>query len=292
MNKTRIYTDGGCSGNPGPGGWAYVILYGSQTIQGSGGEENTTNNQMELTAVIKALEKFASSRTLQSENPVIYTDSTYVKNGITQWIKKWIADGWKTASKKPVKNKILWEHLHQLNVEIQAEWKWVKGHSGNTYNEICDSLVGEQIAIFKESGNLTGSGKAKNAGNQKGNQNPDFSLNGKRFRIIENSSDNPLPAQTIFDYHQKGNSVWAEYSGGSVGQGHLIGIIDNKNHLDFCYHHIANSTLISGMGKSHFEIMKNGRLGCHEERTPTRQSADGSVHGNQTFGKFVIEEID
>lgn len=135
-----IYTDGGCTGNPGPGGWGSVILKGGEEIKLSGGDPATTNNKMELTAVIKALEYIGKEYSF-SENLEIYTDSQYVKNGITSWILNWERNGWKTASKKPVKNKELWIELRTLTKLAKIDWHWVKGHSGDKYNEMCDSLV-------------------------------------------------------------------------------------------------------------------------------------------------------
>ncbi len=150
MEKIKVYTDGGCRGNPGPGGWAFVILKDENNIQMSGSDKDTTNNKMELTAVIKALEYISSSEDFINSTAVIHTDSAYVKNGITSWIKKWEINGWKTASRQPVKNKELWQQLKMLDNKIKAEWKWVKGHAGNKYNEICDSIVGKEIDKITE----------------------------------------------------------------------------------------------------------------------------------------------
>lgn len=142
MEKTVIYTDGGCSCNPGPGGWAYVIIESGEKFSASGREEFTTNNKMELTAVINALKKADDS----GYGPVsLYTDSQYVKNGITLWIKKWLKNGWRTADKKEVKNRELWQELYDLNRRIKPEWNWIKGHAGDHYNELCDSLVRKEI---------------------------------------------------------------------------------------------------------------------------------------------------
>lgn len=136
----KIYTDGGCTGNPGPGGWGSVILVEDREIKLSGGLSNTTNNQMELTAVIKALEYIGKEFSFNDELS-IYTDSQYVKNGITSWIINWEKNGWRTASKKPVKNKELWIALRTLTNMAKIQWFWVKGHSGDKYNEMCDKLV-------------------------------------------------------------------------------------------------------------------------------------------------------
>lgn len=139
MNELTIYTDGGCSGNPGPGGWAYVILKNGVLIaEGSGGEELTTNNRMELNAVIEAL------RCVEALSPhavTVRTDSQYVKNGITTWIHSWKRNGWRTASKDPVKNKEYWEVLDVLAARLPLTWHWVKGHAGIEHNERCDAMV-------------------------------------------------------------------------------------------------------------------------------------------------------
>ncbi|MEM6284614.1 MAG: ribonuclease HI [Chloroflexota bacterium] len=136
--KVIIYTDGGCAPNPGPGGWAAILMYGGHTREISGGRKNTTNNQMELTAAIEALE--ALKRPSEVE---LYTDSTYVRNGITSWIHNWKRNGWQNAKKKPVKNKDLWQRLDTATQRHTITWKWVKGHSGNEFNERVDTLVGE-----------------------------------------------------------------------------------------------------------------------------------------------------
>lgn len=136
MKKVTIYTDGACSGNPGPGGWGAVLIYGEHEKDLSGGELDTTNNRMEMLAVIEAL------RSLKSECDVsIYTDSTYVMKGITEWIAGWKARGWKNAAKKPVKNKDLWLELEAEVARHKVEWNWVKGHSGDEYNERADALA-------------------------------------------------------------------------------------------------------------------------------------------------------
>jgi len=147
----RIYTDGGCSGNPGPGGWAYVMV--QQTFQGEqmlaknkGSEKGTTNNRMELTAVIMALRALKTMSGVPRQAAVI-TDSQYVQKGITEWIRKWKLNDWKTADKKPVKNQDLWMELDVLASEFPLKWEWVKGHAGNKYNEMCDEMTQEAIAI-------------------------------------------------------------------------------------------------------------------------------------------------
>lgn len=146
MEKIIVYTDGGCSGNPGPGGWACVIIAEGQAKQLSGGEKLTTNNRMELTAAICALSAIKNTPRFEGFPVVVNIDSQYVKNGITQWIFGWKKKGWKTADKKPVKNQELWVKLDELNSSMNVEWNWVKGHAGVKYNEVCDSLCQEEIA--------------------------------------------------------------------------------------------------------------------------------------------------
>ena len=132
----NIYTDGACSGNPGIGGWGVVILNNGEEIELNGGANNTTNNKMELTAAIKALEYFEHRKDL-----IIYTDSKYVKDGIESWIINWKQNGWKTSTKKPVKNKEMWIALDDLIKKHNINWKWVKGHAGHKYNEKADYLA-------------------------------------------------------------------------------------------------------------------------------------------------------
>ena len=139
LNKEIIYTDGACSGNPGKGGWAAVVINETNEKIISGSENLTTNNRMELTAVIKALELTVTN------NITVFTDSKYVKNGIEDWINNWKKNGWKTASKGPVKNKDLWEALDQLNVNKNIKWEWVKGHSNDKYNNLVDEKAREAI---------------------------------------------------------------------------------------------------------------------------------------------------
>ena len=136
MKIIRIYTDGACRGNPGPGGWGALILKDNEEIKLNGGQNVTTNNQMELTAVIKALNFFSESNEIE-----IFTDSKYVMDGITDYIKKWKVNGWKTASKKPVKNSDLWKQLDELSAQHSISWNWVKGHSGHRENDIADELA-------------------------------------------------------------------------------------------------------------------------------------------------------
>ena len=139
--KYVIYTDGACSGNPGPGGWGAVILNEEKKDTNiSGKEQSTTNNRMELMAPIMALRKIKKDSKI-----TIYTDSIYLKNGITTWIKNWEKNGWKSVNKKPVKNKDLWITLNNLSKEHVIDWKWVKAHAGNKYNEIADKLATNAI---------------------------------------------------------------------------------------------------------------------------------------------------
>ena len=136
MNEVTIYTDGACSGNPGKGGWGAILIYAKEKKYMSGSKQLTTNNQMELTATIEALKAI-----LKPSNIALYTDSQYVKNGITSWIFNWKKNGWKTANKKPVANKDLWIELEKYVDFHSVNWFWVKGHSGDKYNEIADELA-------------------------------------------------------------------------------------------------------------------------------------------------------
>jgi ribonuclease HI len=140
----QIYTDGGCHGNPGPGGWAYILLNNQEEQRKRGGEPETTNNRMELTGVIEALKAVIDAG--EKHEVIVHTDSQYVQKGISQWINNWIKNGWRTASKQPVKNKDLWMKLHELDQQLDVHWKWVKGHAGNHFNEECDQLVQQAIA--------------------------------------------------------------------------------------------------------------------------------------------------
>ena len=140
--KITVYTDGGCSGNPGPGGWAYVVLENDTMLSyASGNVEDTTNNRMELIAVINALETC-----IKSAYPEItlFTDSQYVKNGYTTWLSNWKRNGWKSST-GAVKNKDLWVRLDNLSNSIKVNFCWVRGHNGEKYNEMCDSLVKDEI---------------------------------------------------------------------------------------------------------------------------------------------------
>jgi ribonuclease HI len=139
-----IYTDGSCLGNPGPGGWAAILVYGDVEKELSGGEADTTNNRMELMAAIAALE--ALTRPVAC---TITSDSVYLKDGITRWIHGWKKNGWKTAAKKPVKNKDLWERLDTALGRHNVSWEWVKGHAGHPMNERCDDLARAEAERIK-----------------------------------------------------------------------------------------------------------------------------------------------
>ena len=142
--KLQIYTDGACLGNPGPGGWAAIIIENGQERVFSGNDNMTTNNRMELLAIIKALESFNENLEL-----IIYTDSKYVINGITSWIKNWEANSWKNSTKQPVKNVDLWKKLDMNAKKHNIEWIWVKGHSGNFFNEKVDEIARSQAQMLK-----------------------------------------------------------------------------------------------------------------------------------------------
>ncbi len=149
MPDLFAYTDGACSGNPGPGGWGVLLraMDGEKIVKErclSGGEPETTNNRMELLAAINALETLAKPSTL-----TVVTDSAYVKNGVTGWIHGWKRNGWKTAARKPVKNVELWQRLDEAQARHQVTWKWVKGHAGHPENERADELAREGMAPFK-----------------------------------------------------------------------------------------------------------------------------------------------
>ena len=132
----KIYTDGACKGNPGVGGWGAIIMHNEKNIELFGGENDTTNNRMELKAVIMALKETPTNLEL-----TIYTDSTYVQKGISEWIKNWKVNNWRSSNKKPVKNKDLWVELNDLCQKNKVTWKWVKGHSNNKYNDLADELA-------------------------------------------------------------------------------------------------------------------------------------------------------
>ena len=134
--KVVIYTDGACSGNPGPGGWGAILIYGDREKEISGGEPATTNNRMEMMAAIQALETL--TRPCKVE---LHTDSQYVMKGITEWLRGWKARGWKTAAKEPVKNADLWQRLDAARQRHEVDWRWVKGHAGHELNERADALA-------------------------------------------------------------------------------------------------------------------------------------------------------
>ncbi len=140
MQIVEVYTDGGCRGNPGPGGWGVLLKYGEHRKELKGHQENTTNNQMELMAAIQAFEVLTRPCKVK-----ITTDSQYVKNGITQWMAGWKKKNWKTAANKPVKNKELWQRLDAAIQPHEVEWHWVKGHSGHPENERVDELANEAM---------------------------------------------------------------------------------------------------------------------------------------------------
>ena len=148
MKKIVIHSDGGCHGNPGPGGWAATLSYGPHTREISGGEPATTNNRMELRAAIEALDALKEPCEV-----AFYTDSEYVKNGVTRWLATWKWNGWRTKSKKPVKNEDLWRALDAATSQHKVKWHWLKGHAGHDGNERCDLLANEAIAIIKKAFN-------------------------------------------------------------------------------------------------------------------------------------------
>ena len=143
QDKTvSLYTDGACKGNPGKGGWGVLMRYGSHEKELFGGEAHTTNNRMELTAIIQGLAALKRPCAV-----VIYTDSQYVKNGMEKWIHGWKKNGWKTASKQPVKNEDLWQQLDRLAAQHQIQWQWVRGHAGHTENERADALANQGLCF-------------------------------------------------------------------------------------------------------------------------------------------------
>jgi len=138
--RVTIYTDGACSGNPGPGGWGAILSAGNHHKELMGGEAHTTNNQMELMAAISALEALKKPCTVD-----LHTDSEYLRNGITKWIHGWKRNGWRTADKKPVKNSVLWQRLDTALAAHRVQWHWVKGHAGHAMNERADELAREGL---------------------------------------------------------------------------------------------------------------------------------------------------
>ncbi len=148
MKEVTIFTDGACSGNPGPGGWGVVLIHGDNKMEIFDGEPHTTNNRMELMAVINALRQLKESCLVN-----IYTDSVYVKDGITKWILKWKENGWKTANGQPTKNKDLWLELNNQASLHTINWHWVKGHRDNVLNEKADELARKGVAKVKNMNN-------------------------------------------------------------------------------------------------------------------------------------------
>jgi ribonuclease HI len=146
VTKVQLFTDGACSGNPGPGGWGVILRWNDTERELSGGEAMTTNNRMELMAVISGL-----SALKRACDVVVYTDSQYVQKGIGQWLAGWKARGWKTADNKPVKNQDLWERLDAVSSRHTVRWEWVKGHAGHPENERADALARKGLADLKES---------------------------------------------------------------------------------------------------------------------------------------------
>ncbi|MEF2145425.1 MAG: ribonuclease HI [Desulfovibrionaceae bacterium] len=143
MTLTKIYTDGSCLGNPGPGGWAAVLIHPKKRLELSGGFRNTTNNRMELRAVIEALGALKQPCEVE-----LYTDSQYVRNALTKgWLEGWKKNGWKTAAKKPVKNQDLWQELIPLTAKHKVDFRWVRGHAGDPENERCDVLARAQASL-------------------------------------------------------------------------------------------------------------------------------------------------
>ena len=141
----HVYTDGACKGNPGRGGWGAWLKYGERTRELFGGEEHTTNNRMELTAVIRALEALNRQCVVK-----LHTDSQYVQKGLTEWLPNWIRRGWKTAAGQPVKNQDLWERLHSAALRHKVHWRWVKGHAGHVDNERVDKLARKAAEMIRE----------------------------------------------------------------------------------------------------------------------------------------------
>ena len=140
MKKVELFTDGACKGNPGPGGWGALLRMGPHEKEMSGGEADTTNNRMEMTAAIVALETIEGPRSVR-----LHTDSKYVMDGIEQWMPNWKRNGWRTANRKPVKNMELWQRLDAATTDHDIEWRWVKGHAGHRENERADALARDGI---------------------------------------------------------------------------------------------------------------------------------------------------
>jgi ribonuclease HI len=150
----HVYTDGGCSGNPGPGGWAYLIIREQAQqpeiiVEKWGAEAATTNNRMELTAALQALEMLPRLD-IAPQQVLVYTDSQYVQKGMTEWLALWKENGWRTSDKKAVKNQDLWQRLDEATARYTIQWKWVKGHFGNRFNERCDRLTHKAIGSLRD----------------------------------------------------------------------------------------------------------------------------------------------
>lgn len=146
MKQVELHTDGACLGNPGPGGWAALLRYGARERELTGGEDSTTNNRMELMAAISGLEALTEGCSV-----VLFTDSQYVRQGITQWLPNWLRRGWKTSGGDPVKNRDLWERLAEATTRHRIDWRWVKGHSGDPDNERVDGLARDE-AVKRKNG--------------------------------------------------------------------------------------------------------------------------------------------
>ena len=146
LKSVTIHTDGGCEGNPGPGGWAAVLRFGRQVWEVSGGEPATTNNRMELQAAIAALAALNQTCAI-----ALHSDSQYVRNGITKWLPGWKRNGWRTADRQPVKNEDQWKQLDELAARHRIAWHWVKGHAGHADNERCDQLAAAEMAKIRRS---------------------------------------------------------------------------------------------------------------------------------------------
>ena len=148
MSEVTIYTDGACSGNPGPGGWGALLQFGEHERELKGGERNTTNNRMELTAAIAALETLKRSCKVH-----LHTDSTYLRDGMTSWIHNWKRNGWRTTAKNPVKNVDLWQRLDEAIQSHDIEWHWIKGHAGDPGNEAADALARQGLDAYGRDNN-------------------------------------------------------------------------------------------------------------------------------------------
>jgi ribonuclease HI len=149
VSALTIYSDGGCSGNPGPGAWAYILISGEERYRAVESVPSTTNNRMELQGVIAALQEVGRHPEWRDRELEIFTDSEYVKKGITEWIENWERNGWRTRSREAVKNKELWQDLRRLSRSRSIRWRWLQGHSGNPWNEECDRLVRQAIGRLK-----------------------------------------------------------------------------------------------------------------------------------------------